>query len=555
VDAVDFKGFVFFIIMALNKEQKECKEKILHFLKKNENEYFAIYGAGGTGKTYTLANTIEDFKGSVLFLGATNKVVSVLKNALENSGVNSPKVRTIDSFLKFKIEKDEFNNSTISYKFPSIKEIPDLIVIDEVSMLTNQKFNLVENLKKHCKIILIGDYLQLPPIEDDKNSFTRNEDGFLVSKIFTAVKKENSFTLTIQNRQKDGTELSALVKGFRDHMHLKIDPITLANKKQNGKDIFYFFTNDKELKEVIKNNNCVAVCFKNLSVLNFNWLIGSTKSMRKDYRLNEINVGDSLMFDQFYFHENKSKKISYYTSNIVEVLEIEKGITETFEIKSKMSKIITYSKIKIIDQDGEVNTIRYIQGGLYGVNGGGLSSSVYGQRKTYQEHIKQGKNVDENKKYLTGLNTRFANYQNSFAKLKRPYAITAHKAQGSTYNTVIIPVYDYYTSNYKDANQLLYVALSRAKEKIIFINKKEQFCETTKRKLFTEFEKQSICSNYDYKCASCKIKLEDREFDIDHKIPLASGGKNSVENLQPLCKSCHTKKSNFEKYNKSYQKY
>ena len=541
--------------MALNQEQQECKEKILQFLNTKENDYFAIYGAGGTGKTYTLANTIENFKGKVLYLGATNKVVSVLKNALENSGVINPKVRTIDSFLKFKIEKDEYNNSTITYKFPSIKEIPDLIVIDEVSMLTNQKFNLIERLKKYCKIILIGDFLQLPPIEDDKNALTRNEQGFLVSKIFTAVKKENSFTLTIQNRQKDGTELSALVKGFRDNMHLKIDPIKLAEKKNNGKDILYYFINDKELKEIIKKNNCVAVCFKNLSVLNFNWLIGSTKSMRKDYRLNEINVGDSLMFDQFYFHEYKSKKVSYYTSNIVEVLGIEKGITETFEIKSKMIKTITYSKIKVIDQDGEINEIRYIQGGLYGINGGGLSSSVYGQRKTYQEHIKQGKNVDENKKYLTGLNTRFANYQNSFAKLKRPYAITAHKAQGSTYNTVIIPVYDYYTIKYKDANQLLYVALSRAKEKIIFVNKKEQFDETSKRKLFTEFEKQSIASSFDYKCVTCKTDLVDREFEIDHKIPIASGGKNSVENLQSLCKSCHTKKSNFEKFNKSYQKY
>ena len=101
---------------------------------------------------------------------------------------------------------------------------------------------------------------------------------------------------------------------------------------------------------------------------------------------------------------------------------------------------------------------------------------------------------------------------------------------------------------------MLYVALSRAKEKVIFVNKKEQFGETDKRKLFTEFEKQSICSAYDYKCVTCRIDLVDREFDIDHKIPLASGGKNSIENLQPLCKSCHTKKSNYEKFNKQYKK-
>lgn len=539
---------VYFFIMKsnLNQEQQECSQKILEFLEKKEFGYFGVYGAGGTGKTYMIANTVNDFNGKIIFLGATNKVVTVLKNSLENANYLNPTCKTIDSFLKFKIEKDHENKSTISYKFPSVSEIPDLIVIDEVSMLTNQKFQLIERLKKHCKIILIGDYLQLPPIEEDKDNTVRNSDGFLVSKIFKSIPQDNTYTLTIQNRQKDGTQLSALVKGFRDNMHLKIDPIKLAEKKNNRVDILYYFINDKELKEIIKSSNCVSVCFKNLSVLNFNWLIGSTKSMRKDYRLNEINVGDSLMFDQFYTHQ----KTSYYTSNIVEVLSIEKNVSETFKIKEKMTKTITFNRLFIKDSDGESAEIRYIHGGLYGQNGGGLSQSVYGQRKTYQEHIKQGKNVEENKKFLKDLNTRFANYQNSFAKLKRPYAITAHKAQGSTYNAVIIPVYDYYTLNYKDANQLLYVALSRAKEKVIFVNKKEQFDQTSKRHSFSEFEKQSIASNYDYKCANCRTDLVDREFDCDHKLPISKGGKNSIENLQPLCKTCHKQKTAIDNQNK-----
>src|SRR5690606_12051149 len=120
-------------------------------------------------------------------------------------------------------------------------EIPDLLVIDEVSMITSQKFDLIEKLRRLCKVILIGDHLQIPPIEDSKDAVVRDESGFLVSRIFTAVKKENSFTLTIQNRQKDGTDLSALVSGFRANMHLKIDPIKLAEKKQNGKDLIYYF--------------------------------------------------------------------------------------------------------------------------------------------------------------------------------------------------------------------------------------------------------------------------------------------------------------------------
>lgn len=529
----------------LNEEQLECRNLILKFINNKENDYFGIFGAGGTGKTYVISKTFNNYKGSVLFLGATNKVVTVLRNSLENSGFKNPKVRTIDSYLKFKIEKDHENKSTISYRFPSPSEIPSIIVIDEISLISSKKFELIQRLKEKCSIILLGDHLQLPPIEEEQKNIVRNEEGFLVSKIFLSIKKENSFTLTIQNRQKDGTSLSNIISSFRKNMHLKIDPILLASKKNNGNDILYYDINDKELKKIIKDTNSIAVCFKNLSVLNFNWLIGSTKSMRKDYRLNEINEGDSLMFDQFY---KDKKEVSYYTSNIIEVIKIQKNCTEIFKIKNGMEKIITFNKITVLDSDNEENIIRYIHGGLYGKNGGGLSSSVYSQRKTYQEHIKKDKNKVENIKYLTDLNTRFADYQNSFAKLKRPYAITTHKAQGSTYDTVIIPVYDFYMLNYKDANQLLYVAISRAKNKIIFVNKKQQFDETSKRKLFSEFEKQSIASNYDYKCEACRINLVERDFDIDHKIPIANGGKNSIDNLQPLCRNCHKIKSSKEKY-------
>jgi len=535
-------------MIILNSEQEELKIKITEFLNSSEKGYFGVFGAGGTGKTFTICQPSNNYYGKVLFLGATNKVVTVLKNGLEGSGYKNPQIKTIDSFLKFKINRDHENKQTTSYTFPSKSKIPDLIIIDEISLISYQKFKLLELLKDKCKLILLGDYLQLPPIEEEKQNIVRNEDGFQVSRIFLEIPKENSFTLTIQNRQKEGTGLFDLVSNFRKHMTSKINPISLASKKNNGVDLFFYDINDKQLKEIIKKNDCAAVCFKNLSVLNYNWLIGSTKSMKKDYRLNEHNVGDQLMFDQFYFHKSKFKETKFYTSNIVDIISIEKNLSETFRIKDSMIKTIIYNQITVKDSNSIEQKIRYIHGGLYGQNGGGLSQSVYGQRKTYTEHINQGKNVVENKKFLSDLNTRFSDYQNSFAKLKRPYAITCHKAQGSTYNTVIIPVYDYFMLNHLDANQLLYVALSRAKEKIIFVNKKEQFDQTSNRRLFSEFEKQSIASSYDYKCNICRSDLVEREFDIDHKLPIALGGKNSVENLQPLCKTCHKNKTSKEKF-------
>ena len=550
--------------MALNYQQEELKEKLLSFLKSNEKGYFGIYGAGGVGKTFTLCETIDGYKGSVLFLGATNKVTGVLKDGLLKSGYKgNPIIKTIDSYFKFKMKKDFEDKTTIHYKEPSFKEIPDLIVIDEISLMSKKKFEIVDSLKDKCKFILLGDHLQLPPIEADINDNYRNEEGFLVSKIFLNIKKENTYTLTIQQRQKKGTDLSKLIAGFRENMEKFIDPILMAEKKNNDIDILYYKINSLELKKTIKETDSVAICYKNQSVLSYNWLIGSTKTMDKGYKLNQINVGDKVMFDQFYkSKDNNGLTIKFYTADIVEIVYISDIVTEIFEIDNPRvkqdSKIINYRIIQVKDSNGVIKQIRHIQGGLS--VGSKLPSVIANQRKTGLNNIKKlseindsesKKRVKEIKLYLTDLNTGYSNFKNTFAHLKRAYAITCHKAQGSSYNSIIIPVYDFAMINYKDANQLLYVALSRAKERIIFVNKDSKILDDSKRYIFSEFEKIAIASSQDYNCNICKIELQERDYDIDHKTPLANGGRNSLSNLQAICKKCHKRKTAKEIYFKN----
>lgn len=50
-----------------------------------------------------------------------------------------------------------------------------------------------------------------------------------------------------------------------------------------------------------------------------------------------------------------------------------------------------------------------------------------------------------------------------------------------------------------------------------------------------------LCEKYDNKCLCCGaggVKLT-----VDHIIPISMGGSNSIDNLQPLCISCNSKKS------------
>lgn len=54
-------------------------------------------------------------------------------------------------------------------------------------------------------------------------------------------------------------------------------------------------------------------------------------------------------------------------------------------------------------------------------------------------------------------------------------------------------------------------------------------------------EWRDILNFYDNTCLSCG--RNDIKLTLDHIVPLISGGSNSVDNVQPLCGSCNSRKS------------
>src|SRR5262249_114268 len=47
---------------------------------------------------------------------------------------------------------------------------------------------------------------------------------------------------------------------------------------------------------------------------------------------------------------------------------------------------------------------------------------------------------------------------------------------------------------------------------------------------------------YDYHCLCCGRREPDIRLTPDHIVPLAQGGRNTIENLQPLCETCNKRK-------------
>lgn len=61
---------------------------------------------------------------------------------------------------------------------------------------------------------------------------------------------------------------------------------------------------------------------------------------------------------------------------------------------------------------------------------------------------------------------------------------------------------------------------------------------------YTADEWEALKHKYGCKCLLCGRAEPEVKITPDHVIPLASGGSNTIDNIQPLCWSCNARKQN-----------
>lgn len=59
---------------------------------------------------------------------------------------------------------------------------------------------------------------------------------------------------------------------------------------------------------------------------------------------------------------------------------------------------------------------------------------------------------------------------------------------------------------------------------------------------FTVQEWEKLKQFYNYTCLRCGRSEPDTKLTVDHIVPLSKGGRNSIDNIQPLCLPCNCSK-------------
>ena len=94
--------------------------------------------------------------------------------------------------------------------------------------------------------------------------------------------------------------------------------------------------------------------------------------------------------------------------------------------------------------------------------------------------------------------------------------------------------------------------LKENKERVAFLNERRRAMKRNAEGSHTFGEWELLKRQYGYKCPLCGKQEPEIKLTQDHIIPLSKGGSDYIENIQPLCGSCNSRKKDKIKVVLSY---
>ena len=432
-------------IDSLTKSQKAAYQKFIEFMLNPNQSSLIIQGSAGTGKSYLTKYLIEEgisnYRSTSRALGikdiyngyaacaTTNKAVEALERQI-NTSANNP-VTTLSKLLGLYVDYNpKTHQHTLVPKAGNHIISNKIIFIDECSMISADVFEYINVLCRKCKIIYIGDKFQLPPVKEK------------ISKIYQCNYPE--VTLTDPVRNAGNKALMALCEQLKNtcetgewhDIHSCPGSIEVIKEGSKMQKIFNeLFTKPKEDQKVI--------AYTNKFVTSYAQCIMDLRG-EKDY----LAKGAWYTSNNFYKYQFSADRQSLPVDAPIQILDI------------KDVSPISYRTYKLTDpqliNSGMLKKVLVFCPFV----GCTWWDTVFADPNQYLQYIK----------WITKQDKEFARVvQEETLDLRRSESCTIHKAQGSTLDTVIIDLYDISTCTQKDITaKLLYVAASRAKNKVIF---------------------------------------------------------------------------------------
>lgn len=440
-----------------NTGQKQALDELVNFVRGTSKwTMMLLKGAAGVGKTTTAAELIRilevEFPYMSKVIGApTHKAVRVLKRMAGDMDA-----ATIHSLLGM---TESIDDRTGAVRFVQSRD-PDqisinqysLAIFDEASMIDSKLFHLLEKYSHRVKIIFIGDHVQTPPVSElDAMPFTHAEQYNIgVLELHEVVRQalDNpiiAYALSIRDMYKTDKPLPIPELAINPSGGIKVIGSTQSVDVIKAVLTQYFcsinFLYDSDYMKVI--------AWTNATVNGYNTEI--RKLIYEKDTLPMIMLGEKLIMDKPYM---QGKKKIFSTNDEIEV---ESYVVQTTEIE--YVEIRYYQTNVSIEESGKkkVKQINIVH-----------EDSVVAFNKLIESLKQRALSASSHARGLAWK--KYYDTRRLFAEVKYNYAVTVHKAQGSTYTNCMV-IFPDIVKNRKseERNRIMYTAVTRAAKMLYFV--------------------------------------------------------------------------------------
>ena len=462
-------------------EKRARKEKIAILSELSQSRISVLIGGAGTGKTTLLSllcKSQQIHNGGVLLLAPTGKARVRMSQAMKEQGVRFT-AKTVAQFL---VSNGRFNPITMQYKLSDkvAPDVPNTVIIDECSMLTEEMFGaLIQSLKKAHRIIFVGDPNQLPPIGAgrpfiDLVRFLKKDitDFPRVGKCFG----ELTVTRRQQNDSEDLRADMALAEWFSDS-NSDLDDEVFSRLQGNDCEnniSFISWETPEELEQLIFQTIAKETMMSGIDdskffdfsiggVPNGKWMnFGSNPHKVDDWQIlsayrNNATIGTATI--NRYIHQ-KYRSQDTYANNIYQKRRTRHplgtdGITfgdKVINIRNRRLNGYPQNNCENFVANGEVGIVERIW------------QKPKDKRNTHQ--IRFSSQPDHNYNWPSVV------IDEGNCDLELAYALTVHKAQGSEFSKVFLVLEE---PSHLLSKELLYTAITRQTERLVILYNKEAY--------------------------------------------------------------------------------
>lgn len=453
----------------LTDDQERARARLLPFLLGETPDRFAVLeGWAGTGKSHLVASLLNDLDvGPVAVAAPTHKAVRVLKGFLERSGVRVARdedmafgrrrramarsegvvCKTLHALLGLRLkERDNGWHETRAEGLATIRDY-DVVVVDEASMVGADLARRVraEVDGSDTRVLYVGDPAQLPPVNDGALSPVF---GFLglksrLRRIVRQVEGNPIIRASVAVR-------AAIEEGRRITMDGLVD--AFGDCRDDGGDV----------RVALQQGGQDAALASLLDALDWD------KSL--DARIVAYTNARVLAHNQAAHEYLYGDDAPFFVAGERIVMQSQHDIGER--------RLMTSEEMLVVACDGRVKGGREAWHIVARTEDGedvdllaprdrdGLEREIGERFAEWRMAIDDGDKERAAKARDAGWAMR-----NGWADVRHTYAITAHKAQGSTFDVAVIDWCD--MRRMRDAaefNRCLYVAMTRSRNFLVVVS-------------------------------------------------------------------------------------